>query len=121
SASVSHRGLIEQACARLQRLRERDIAKMLLNERPNLAPLDKPRFWRNLLVVADNNALLSEILKEQTLWAGLAGLVNNDDIEYFRFDLNLLGNAIERHDPYRNRITALLHKFSCIAPVCFRI
>ena len=54
---------------------------MLLHQSPDSIQVDADCFWADLVVIADNDALLAKVLKDEPFRSRLARLVHNYNVE----------------------------------------
>ena len=96
--------VVEQAALRVDEVRpEAIVVQELSPQVTDLLEVDPYRGGRHLLVVTNDDDLSGEILQEDRFLPGLRGFIHDHDIEDLRRNVNLLGDSIDRKNPYWNR------------------
>src|SRR5437773_233032 len=94
--------LVEEAALNTESVAMRQIRNQSFRKQIHCLALNAYCFRADLLIVAHDDDLFCEIQESKCIWPALACLINNNNVERFRFRINRFGQPVERHDPSRD-------------------
>jgi hypothetical protein len=111
--AISNFSLSEEARFYPKGITVGDVGEVPVPQQFDILSREPDKFGANLFIVPNNNDLSCEIVKEKGFRTGLAGLIDNHNVERLSPRAEGLCHTVEGHDPGRDGRAALLHMLAC--------